>query len=69
MEKVIRMTLPFSANEYDALERDAERNYRDPRRHARYLILKSLGLTPPLGNEIPATADSGAVPTNDSTYD
>lgn len=39
-----RVNVPVGEDEFRALQRDAEREYRDARDHARYLLRRALGL-------------------------
>jgi hypothetical protein len=40
--QIVRVSVAVRDNEYDALAQDAARNYRDTRKHARYLICEAL---------------------------
>ena len=44
MSEYTRITVPLSQAEFVALRDKAEREYRHPRDHARYLLREALGL-------------------------
>ena len=54
-----RITVPLSESEEEALRRVASMSCRRPRDHARYIILKSLGLV----------TDDGPSPKKNTRYD
>lgn len=44
MEHFIRITVPLGEQEFQALKACAEREYRQPREQARYLLRQALGV-------------------------